>query len=131
MPAGTCACSRLLQTRYLGTYQVSIEEKVQNEAQAAGSKAPQDYGYNTKPSDYKLMHKTIQSMRHCEAAAEGNEFVAILFEWQARPSCTQEAKLLCKHSQRCCAAFVYLPTKAASCAPESFKSYDCKAIVTI
>ncbi len=86
-PIGSCACSRLLQTRFLGVHSVSIEGKVGKEAEEPGPGFPQDYHINTKPDDYKLMDQTIQSMRHCEAAAGGtkeSQFVAILFEWQAR-----------------------------------------------
>ena len=86
---GTCACSRLLQTRDLGVWTVSMEDKVSKEAKRPGRGPPQDYHVNTTSDDYRLMHQTIQSMRQCEAAAGGkkdNEFVAILFEWQARLS---------------------------------------------
>ena len=64
-----------------------MEDKVATEARKRGPGPPQDYHVNTKSDDYKLMHQTIQSMRHCEAAVGGtndNGFVAILFEWQAR-----------------------------------------------
>ncbi len=54
------------------------------EAQKPGPDSPQDLQYNTKPWDFRLMHKTIQSMSHCKAAAIGERFAAILFEWQAR-----------------------------------------------
>ena len=70
----------------MGLNQVSVEEKVQNEAGKPGPDNPQDDELYTKPFDFKLMHKTIRSMRHCEAAAAGSKFVAILFEWQARLS---------------------------------------------
>ncbi len=53
------------------------------EAQKRGPDSPEDCKYNTKPWDFRLMHKTIQSMRRCEAAAKGQRFAAILFEWQA------------------------------------------------
>ena len=79
---GTCACSRLLQTRNMGVSQVSIEEKVQNEANRPGPDMPEDCEVHTKPGDFRLMHKTIQSMRRCKAAAEGQQSVGILFEWQ-------------------------------------------------
>ena len=54
------------------------------EAQKPGPDSPQDLQYNTKPWDFRLMRKTIQSMSHCKAAAKGERFAAILFEWQAR-----------------------------------------------
>ena len=52
------------------------------EAQKPGPDSPQDLAYNTKPWDFRLMHKTIQSMSQCKAAAK-ERFAAILFEWQA------------------------------------------------
>lgn len=67
----------------MGLSQVSIEEKVQKEADRPGPDSPEDCEIYTKPGDFRLMHKTIQSMRRCEAAAEKQRSVGILFEWQA------------------------------------------------
>lgn len=72
----------------MGLQQVNIEEKVRKEAEKRGPGNPADQDYHTKPQDFRLMHKTIQSMRRCEATVAGEQahlqFVAILFEWQAR-----------------------------------------------
>jgi len=73
----------------MGVYTVSIEDKVKREAEKRGPYDPEDY-FLVKPDDFRLMHKTIQSMRLCESAAVGEkgkermeeEFVAILWQWQ-------------------------------------------------
>ena len=92
-PIGSCACSRLLQTRYYGLQLASIEEKVRKEAEKRGPSSPEEQDYHIKPQDFKLMHKTIQSMRRCEAAAAGQQthmpFVTILFDWQVHVSMLQ------------------------------------------
>ena len=76
----------------MGLGQVSIEEKVKTEAEKRGND-PGDDQFITMPQDFRLMHKTIQSMRRCEAAAKGQQthmqFTGILFEWQARVSMLQ------------------------------------------
>lgn len=83
--AGTCACSRLLQTRYQGLSSVSVEGKVMREALKPGPDNTEGYPRQVGPADFKLMHKAIQSMRLCEKAAEMQPYTAILFEWQVAP----------------------------------------------
>ena len=73
----------------MGVRTVSIEDKVKKEAEKRGPDDPEDF-YLVKPEDFRLMHKTIQSMRLCESAAIGDKgkdrkeaaFVAILWQWQ-------------------------------------------------
>ena len=73
----------------MGVRTVSIEDKVRKEAEKRGVDDPEDY-FLVKPEDFRLMHKTIQSMRLCESAAVGDkgkeskegDFVAILWQWQ-------------------------------------------------
>ncbi|CAL5225400.1 g8210 [Coccomyxa viridis] len=82
--SGSCACSRLLQTRFLGVNSVSIEDKVGKEAEEPGPGLPQGYHVNTKPDDYKLMDLAIHSMMHCEAAAGGTKETKFVAESIAR-----------------------------------------------
>jgi len=76
----------------MGVRTVSIEDKVRKEAEKSVVYDPEDY-FLVKPEDFRLMYKTIQSMRLCESAAVGDkgkdgkegkegDFVAILWQWQ-------------------------------------------------
>jgi len=73
----------------MGVRTVSIEDKVRKEAERRVVYDPEDY-FLVKPEDFRLMYKTIQSMRLCESAAVGDkgkegkegDFVAILWQWQ-------------------------------------------------
>ncbi len=56
----------------MGVRTVSIEDKVRKEAEKRVVYDPEDY-FLVKPEDFRLMYKTIQSMRLCESAAAGDK----------------------------------------------------------